>query len=214
MNWPANNILAGKATPFRGTETSAIHKSPLEFPVTITRTGIISDEQADRKNHGGPNMAVHHYPQDHIPYWQSVIGDHPLLKNSGAFGTNLVISGFTETDVHIGDRFQLGSALLEISQPRKPCWKIEHNFERKGMVAAILKSGKCGWYYRVIEEGSVNAGDALVRIGAARTHWTVSKAFAVLWGNPRASSQADIRELAATDALTPKLRDALAARLT
>lgn len=213
MSWPVEDILEGKAVPFRGAETSAIRKSPCEFPVTVTRSGIIGDEQADRKHHGGPNMAVHHYPQDHIAFWQSIIGDHPLLGDAGAFGTNLVISGLTETDVHIGDRFRLGGVLLEISQPRKPCWKIEHNFGQKGMVAAILKSGKCGWYYRVIEEGSVNEGDALVRIDAPRSNWTVSKALAVLWGNPRGASQADISDLAETETLTPRLRNALNARI-
>ncbi|MGB7374826.1 MOSC domain-containing protein [Pontixanthobacter sp.] len=214
MRWPIKQLLIGSAEKFRGEETSAIRKRPAPGPLHITVQGLAGDEQADRTNHGGPHMAVHHYPQDHSAFWQGIIGDHSLLRDAGAFGTNLVISGLTETDIYIGERFRLGGALLEVSQPRKPCWKIEHNFAQKGMVTAILKSGKCGWYYRVIEEGRVAAADALVRAGTPHSHWSVARAFAVLWGDPRAASQTDIRDLAATEALTPKLRDALRARIT
>ena len=124
------------------------------------------------------DMAVHHYPRDHYAEWDAWLGGHDLLSRPAAFGENIVAEGLTEDAVHIGDRFRLGSALLEISQPRKPCWKIEHHFGRKGMVARIVKQHNCGWYYRVIEEGAAQAGDTLERVEKGHVQWSVAHVFA------------------------------------
>lgn len=97
--------------------------------------GLAADEPADRRVHGGPEMALHLYPLDHHDWWRSAIGDHPALDEPGSFDSNLAVSGLTEDRVHIGDRFRLGTALIEVSQPRQPCWKIEHRFGHRGMVA-------------------------------------------------------------------------------
>ena len=175
-------MLVGEARPFRGDEKSAIVKRPVNNPVAIGALGLAGDEQADRVNHGGPEMAVHVYPQDHHAFWRQELGDHPLLGEPGAFGSNLAVSGLLETDLNIGDRYRLGTALLEVSQPRKPCWKIEHRFGHKGMVATILRTGRSGWYFRVIEEGVAQAGDELSLLQRGSKDWTVAKVFAQLWG--------------------------------
>ena len=213
MEVEVTHLLAGKSRPFRGEETSAIAKIPLNGPQHISELGLEADEQADTKVHGGPHMAVHLYPLDHHDFWRGEIGDHPLLNDAGAFGSNLAVSGLTEGAVHIGDRFRLGSVLLEISQPRQPCWKIEHRFQQKNMVAKILKSGRCGWYFRVIEQGSAEAGDILRRETAGCGEWSVQRAFSAIWGNPGAFGDTEIAQLADLEALTPRLREKMAARI-
>jgi MOSC domain-containing protein YiiM len=106
--------------------------------------------------------------------------------------------------VHIGDRFHLGTALVEISQPRKPCWKIEHRFARKGMVAAIVASARCGWYFRVIAPGEVAAGDTLERISLGDTAWTVARAFLALHAGKATAEE--LAELAKLPTLSAEMR--------
>ena len=213
MNATITAICIGKSVPFRGGEHSAIVKRPVDGPVAISRFGLAGDEQADRVNHGGPEMAVHVYPQGHHAFWRRELGDHALLDEPGAFGSNLAVAGLLEDDVYIGDRFRLGTALLEVSQPRKPCWKIEHRFGRKRMVATILKTGRCGWYFRVIEDGIAQTGDTLIREGNAGSQLSIAQVFALLWGNPKGAGQADLQALTALQPLAPKLRAQAEVRL-
>ena len=157
---------------------------------------------ADTKHHGGADMAVHHYPGDHYADWNDWLGGHELLAGPAAFGENLMSLGLVETQVHVGDRFRLGTAILEISQGRQPCWKIEHRFQRKGMVARILETGRCGWYYRVIEEGEAAAGDRLERIETVNPEWSVARVFAALYDKANPPSPADLETLANMDRLS------------
>lgn len=207
-------VCTGTARPFNGAETSAIAKRPREGAVQVLEEGLAPDEQADRSVHGGPEMALHLYPLDHHAWWREQIGDHAALDEPGGFGSNLAVSGLTEDDVHIGDRFRLDpkatGALIEVSQPRQPCWKIEHRFGHKGMVAAIVKTGRCGWYFRVLETGEVAAGDTLERVAIGAADWSVSRVFrALVAGKARPE---ELAELAALEPLTPRLRAKAAAR--
>ncbi len=204
-------ICAGRAQGFRGEETSAIAKQAIAGPVQIRIEGLEVDEQADHRVHGGPEMAVHLYPSDHHAFWRDQIGDHALLSEPGAFGSNLAVSGLTEAQVHIGDQFRLGSALLEISQPRQPCWKIEHRFGVKKMVAAIVSSGRCGWYFRVIEEGAAEAGDSLERVSLGATDWSVERVFAAIIAGK--GTQDELFELSQLESLSPKVRAKAAGKL-
>ena len=206
-------ICTGQPKPFRGNETSAIDKRPVEGPVGIGVLGIAGDSVADTRHHGGIDMAVHHYPHDHYPVWREWLGDHPLLAGPAAFGENLMATGLTEDDVHIGDRFRLGSALLEISQPRQPCWKIEHRFDRRGMVARIIERHDCGWYYRVIEEGEAQAGDALTLVETGHDGWSVARVFAALHDPAYSHSPAELHGIAALDRLCEPWRDKARKRL-
>ncbi|MEL6488154.1 MAG: MOSC domain-containing protein, partial [Pseudomonadota bacterium] len=164
-------ICTGTARPFNGAETSAIAKRPREGMVQLLKEGFAPDEQADRRVHGGPEKAVHLYPLDHHEVWREELKDKPalaLLDEPGAFGSNLSVSDMDEHSVFIGDRFRLGSpetgAVIEVNQPRQPCWKVDHRFNTKGMTARIVETGRSGWYFRVLEEGEVQAGDTLERI--------------------------------------------------
>lgn len=209
-------VCTGTARPFNGAETSAIAKRPREGAVQVLTEGLAPDEQADRRVHGGPEMALHLYPLDHHDWWRGTIGDHPALDEPGGFGSNLAVTGLTEEMVHIGDRFRLGpkttGAVIEISQPRQPCWKIEHRFGHKGMVAKIIASGRCGWYFRVIEEGEVAAGDTLERIAIGAAEWSVARAFTALVAGK--ATGAELAELAALASLSPRMREKAAARRT
>lgn len=198
-------ICTGTARPFNGAELSAIMKHPREGAVQVLAQGLAPDQQADRRVHGGAEMALHLYPLDHHAWWREQIGDHPALDEPGGFGSNLAVSGLTEDMVHIGDRFMLGTALIEVSQPRQPCWKIEHRFGTKGMVAAIIETGRCGWYFRVIEAGDVAAGDVLERIAVGPREWSVARVFRALVAGK--GTQAEYAQLAALTPLSPKLRE-------
>jgi MOSC domain-containing protein YiiM len=203
--WSLEAVCTGTAVSFRGEEQSAFAKRPVAGAVHLHATGLQGDEQADKKHHGGPDMALHLYPADHHDFWNNELGGHDLLAQPGAFGSNLFIRDINENSVQIGDRFALGGALIEVSQPRQPCWKIEHRFGRKGMVAKIIETGRSGWYFRVIEEGQIAAHDRLERVSAGHDGWTVAKAFQTLFGAE--SSRDDLLALAALDRLSQDQKD-------
>ena len=199
-------LCIGQPKPFRGEEMSAIDKQPVGGPVAIRSLGLAGDAVADPNHHGGAEMAVHHYPHDHYPMWRDHLGQHDLLSRPAAFGENIVATGWTEDRVHIGDRFHIGTALLEISQPRQPCWKIEHWFARKGMIKHILRTHACGWYYRVIEEGEAEAGDAIERVEVGHAEWSVARVFAALFDPDDRTTPADLRAIVNLDRLCPQWR--------
>ena len=213
MTWQVEALCAGRKQSFRGDTLSAIAKLALDGPVAITRVGLAGDEQADPVHHGGPDMAVHLYPLDHHTFWREQIGDHELLGNPGAFGSNLAVYGLVEKQVLLGSRYRLGSALIEVCQPRQPCWKIEHRFETRNMVKTILASGRCGWFFRVIEEGTAQAGDMLSLEEEGLPSWTMARLFEALWGTTTPTDTAMLREIATLPPLADKLRGKIMARL-
>src|SRR3546814_365776 len=127
-------------------------KTPATGPRAVTFLGIAGDEQADLSVHGGPDKAIHHYPRDHYAFWDDALGGHALLASPGAFGENISTSGLVEDAACIGDRYRLGSALVEVSQGRKPCWKLGHRFGLATVPATVVRTRRSGWYYRVLEE--------------------------------------------------------------
>ncbi|MEO8722758.1 MAG: MOSC domain-containing protein [Sphingobium sp.] len=189
-------LLAGKAVPFGDGKTSAIAKRPLSGTVRITALGVVGDEQADLVNHGGPDKAVHLYAQEHYPYWQSVIGDHPLLSAPGAFGENLATTGGMEQDICLGDQFAFGTCVLEVSHGRQPCWKIDQHFGRKGITARIVTNGRCGIYFRVIRVGVAEAGEAMTLIERPLSQWPIARIFALLIGGGAKRDMAAVKALA------------------
>lgn len=205
-------ICTGTARPFNAVETSAIAKRPREGVVQLLEEGFAPDEQADRRVHGGPEMAVHLYPLDHHDHWRAELGELPLLNEPGAFGSNLAVKGLTEDRVHIGDTFKLGTALIQVSQPRQPCWKIEHRFGHKGMVAAIIKTGRSGWYFRVLETGDVQAGDTIERVEQGDEQWSIARAFTALVAGK--ATREEFKELSEMEVLSPKLRERARGKLT
>jgi len=135
---------------------SAIGKRPLgKLSVFVGRLGLAGDIQADKSVHGGVDKAVYAYPLDHAAFWQQ----HGVEQAPGTFGENLTLEGLDEETVAIGDRFRVGEALLEVSEPRGPCYKLDMHL-RTGAAGLMTISGRCGFYLRVIEEGVLPADGA------------------------------------------------------
>ena len=188
-------VLTGKARPFRGDEPSAIAKRPVADAVSVGPMGLAGDEQADRSVHGGIDKAIHHYPADHYDWWRGHLGEVPLLDAPGAFGENISTTGLDEHGVCLGDRFRLGTALVEVTQARQPCWKLDHRFGAKGVMAQVVKTRRTGWYYRVLEPGVVRAGDTLALIERPWPVWPLASLFGLLIGGEAKDRPADLRAL-------------------
>lgn len=194
-------ILSGKIQPLgTGGHGSGIAKTPTDGPWRITRVGLVGDAQGDLKHHGGPEKALHHYPRDHYEAWQREIGPHALFDAPGAFGENVSTTGWTEHSVHIGDIVRFGSALLQVSQGRQPCWKLNVRFGRDDVASRTQSSGRTGWYYRVLEEGTATLNDQLVLIERPRPAWPLSRLVSLLYRDKERYSEleemAEIPELA------------------
>ena len=188
-------VLTGKARAFRGNEASAIDKTPVDEKLHVGFLGIDGDEQADLTVHGGVDKAVHHYPRDHYDWWAETLGRHALLDAPGAFGENISTAGLDEDSVFLGDRFRLGTALVEVTQARQPCWKLDHRFGAKGVMAQVVKTRRTGWYYRVLEPGEVRAGDDLELLERPFPDWPLASLFALLIGGEAKDRPADLRAL-------------------
>ena len=195
-------LLAGPVVPFGPAgQLSAIHKLPLAGRVPVGREGLLCDQQADRAHHGGVEKALHHYAFEHYQAW---LEERPLLapalKQPGAFGENFSTLGMTEDNVCIGDVYRAGSVLVQVSQPRRPCWKLNRRFGAEDMARRVQDSMRTGWYYRVLKEGEVAAGDALQLIRRPRPDWTLARVlrcfFHATLDYPELRGIADLPELA------------------
>ncbi|QDU87473.1 6-N-hydroxylaminopurine resistance protein [Pirellulimonas nuda] len=140
--------------------TTAFYKTPVDGRVWLGKTGLAGDGQADQKNHGGPDKAACVYPADHYGYWQAELGVSPLPH--GAFGENFTTLGVTEADLCIGDVFSIGPAVVQVSQPRQPCWKLARRWRAKDLALRVQQNGRTGWYFRVLQEGEVERGAELL----------------------------------------------------
>ena len=214
-------LLIGGPKYFRADGTmSAMARDSVVRPVRLRKLGFEGDQVADPAVHGGLDKAVHFYPAEHYPRWQAYfaekdLGPHPLLDAAGAFGENLSASGLTEEKVRIGDRFRIGSALVEVAQGRQPCWKIDHHFGMHGLTGAVISTGRCGLYFRVIEEGEVAPMDRIEQVEQAPQDWTVERVFRLLIGGGHRGqgAQAELVALAALETLAESWRQR-AAKLT
>jgi MOSC domain-containing protein YiiM len=204
-------LLAGHAVPYtRAGSRSAIHKRPLRGRVAIGESGIDGDEQGDTRVHGGADKAIHHYAFDHYAAWREELGPLPLLRAAGAFGENISARGFDETSVCLGDRFRLGTALLEVSQGRQPCWKLNDRFGIPDMALRVQDSGRSGWYYRVLQTGHATAGDALALVERAHPDWPLQRLAMLLY---RRVLEEEALEAALTLPLVPSWRRLIERRL-
>ena len=178
-------LLTGKVAALAGTvHLSGIAKQVLSGRIWCGERGLHGDEQGDRLFHGGPDKAVHHYPREHYPFWRGQLGERELWSHPGAFGENISTTGCSEHDVCIGDRFSLGEALLEVSQARQPCWRLNLRFAQSDMSRLVQQSGKTGWYYRVLQSGWIAAGDELILQARPHPQWPLSRILDVLYCRP------------------------------
>jgi MOSC domain-containing protein YiiM len=147
-----------------GSVLTAIFKTPVPGRRAIERNNLVGDRQADLRVHGGPYKAVYAYPSEHYRYWAEQLPDVELPF--GSFGENLTTEGLLEEDVCIGDRFRIGSSILQVTQPRMPCYKLAIRLDRPDMVKLFWRSGRSGFYLSVVEAGEIGAGDRIEKLQA------------------------------------------------
>jgi MOSC domain-containing protein YiiM len=205
------NVSLPKPLGERGGETiiSAIAKEPVTGArVRIGALNIEGDGQADLTVHGGADKAVYAYPSDHWPWWND---GHGYTCRPATFGENVTLEGALETDVAIGDRFRWGTALLEISQPRAPCYKFAMHARHENGPLMMTLSARSGWYFRVIEEGEAPVRDGTLDRVAQSGGPTVREAFVAAM-HPRLARELRQR-VHDTTALAAAWRRAVAKRL-
>jgi MOSC domain-containing protein YiiM len=152
---------------------TGIFKEPISGPVQLRALNLDGDRQADLTVHGGPHKAVYAYPSEHYPYWR---GELPGMDLPWAmFGENFTTEGLAEDDLHIGDRFQIGSSIVMVRQPRIPCYKLAAKFQRDDILERFLLSGRSGFYFSVEKEGSVADGDTFELLNRDQDAITISE---------------------------------------
>lgn len=155
---------------------TGMYKQPVVTELELGAEGFIGDQQADRRVHGGPEKAVHLYPARHYARLVERFPEAAAQLVSGSLGENISTPELDENDVRIGDLWRLGSALLQVCQPRNPCWKIDERFAADGMAAFIAEQRLTGWYWRVVTPGRVTPGDSLELAQAADGAFTLAEA--------------------------------------
>jgi MOSC domain-containing protein YiiM len=187
---------------------SAIIKNPVEGPVYLSLLGLEGDEQADKRVHGGQDMAANVYPSEHYEFWRA---DPALVEMSGgAFGENLTTEGLLEDTVCIGDVYRIGAATVEVSQPRGPCFKLNRRWHSEDLMERAVKNGRVGWYFRVREPGKLRAGDSIQLIERRYSRWTVAR----LWALHLDPSDKDaLRDLLTLPALSENWRASVRKKL-
>ncbi len=168
------NVSLPSLVPYgRGMVSTGIFKVPVEDRVALRRLNLDGDGQADLVNHGGPHRAAYAYPVENYEYWARELDRADFAF--GQFGENFTVEGMTEDDVHIGDVFRVGGALVEVSQPRPPCFKLGIKMGMPKFPKLFLASGRVGFYVRVLEEGEVGRGDVFERVVAHPERVTVRR---------------------------------------
>jgi MOSC domain-containing protein YiiM len=182
------NVARPQLALYRGaTISTGIFKKAVDGPVPLRTLNLDGDRQADLAVHGGPYKAVYGYPSEHYDFWR-----HELFGATlpwGMFGENFTTEGLSESDLHIGDRMQVGTAVIMVRQPRIPCYKLAVKFHRSDILDRVLRSGRSGFYFSVEQEGIVSAGDS----------------FAFLSREPQAISIAEMNRLFAEDKYNTRL---------
>lgn len=136
---------------------TGFRKRSISGPVVLRGVNLAGDDQADRKVHGGPSKTLYVYPSEHYAFWKAEL--HSPTLPWGSFGENLTTSGWLETEAHVGDRVRIGTAELVVTQPRRPCYKLNIAFSRTDMIERFLRAGRSGFYLGPVREGEISAGD-------------------------------------------------------
>jgi MOSC domain-containing protein YiiM len=194
--------------PLERVWTTGFVKHPVVGPLWLGRTNLVGDGQADLQNHGGPEKAVCVYAAEHYPFWRATLAKPELPW--GAFGENFTVEGLIEAAVCIGDVYAVGDALMQVSQPRQPCWKLARRWRVKDLAAQVQRTGHTGWYFRVLQEGDVAPGQPLRLLERPYAQWSVARANEIMHhqGHDRTGAAA----LAACPLLAPNWQATLRAR--
>ncbi|MCA0960478.1 MOSC domain-containing protein [Muricauda ruestringensis] len=190
---PTKIVWNGKET------TTGIYKFPVDQPILLESTDVKGDSVIDRKHHGGIYKAAYLFSADRYAYWKEKYPD--LEWNWGMFGENLTIQGLDESQIRIGSIYRLGTALVQITQPREPCYKLGIRFKDQNMIKQFIDQGFPGTYVRVLENGTVKTGDSMELSKASETPLTVQEFYKLLYAKTKDS---DVLRLALQNEAIPK----------
>jgi MOSC domain-containing protein YiiM len=183
---------------------SAIVKAGVSGRVALHHLGLTGDEQADLRVHGGPEKAVYGYPARHYEAWARDFPEHSEKFTPGGVGENFTLDGLDEESVCVGDVHAIGGALVQVCQPREPCFKFALRFADNRMVKAMVKTGRAGWYYRVLQEGDVGAGDAVTLHARPNPDFSFARLVAIV--SRRDATLEECARLAAMEGLARRLQ--------
>jgi MOSC domain-containing protein YiiM len=198
-------LLAWKGNTFK----TGIFKKAVSGRVMLRTTNLDGDRQADLTVHGGPHKAVYGYPSEHYEYWRAELPEHPL--EWGVFGENFTTEGMIEGQVSIGDRYRVGSAVVMVRTPRLPCFKLAAKFQRDDIIGRFLRSGRSGFYFSVVEEGEVGAGDEFEFLQSETPSLTIAE-IVRLYSSPSADIES-LRRAVQVELLPDGWRDRFQARI-
>ncbi len=185
--------------------TTGFFKEPVKETIWLTKTHLTGDGQADLEHHGGSEKAVLAYAEENYPFWQEKLNLSELPY--GAFGENFTIQGMNESSVCIGDTYKIGEAIVQVSQPRKPCWKLSRRWRIRDLALQVQKNGLTGWYYRVLREGYVSPNSTVKLQNRPYPQWTIEKVNQILYRY--LNDKKVTAELASCPLLAPNLQQSL-----
>lgn len=208
-----DRLLIGQIRPFGPNgEPSAIAKQPVDHPLLAGPFGLVGDRQADTRHHGGPDKAIHHYPAKHYAAWAEDCPQlPPAALQPGGFGENISCLGLDESNVCVGDVFRCGSSLLQVSQARQPCWKLAQRFGIADMPLRVQLTGRSGWYYRVLEPGTIEVGCPLQLLERPYPQWPLQRLLQLLYHD--CLNQPGLQAMAALEVLPDNWRELALRRL-
>ena len=166
--------------------SSAIIKDPVDGAVVVGTTGLQGDEQSDLVHHGGSDKAVLAYALSHYAYWNARYPE--LAFQPGGFGENLTVSGMDESDCCVGDIFETGSCLFEVSQPRQPCWKLSRRWEIPSLAQEVQDERRTGWYLRVLRSGDIASGETMILRERPNPDFSIVRALDIIYAKHRNSA--------------------------
>ncbi|WP_405292277.1 MOSC domain-containing protein [Algibacter sp. Ld11] len=185
---------------------TGIYKTPTYSPIFLGKTDVEHDEVTDRKYHGGIFKACYIFSEKHYDYWKKRYPD--LEWNWGMFGENLTVSNFDESEIYVGNIYKIGDALVQITQPREPCFKLGVKFNNQNILKAFINHGFPGSYIRILKEGFVKTGDTMVLQEEASNSLTIAQMFHLLYAKEK--DQDLLKRAIENDALPDKKRNKLA----
>jgi len=195
-------IFVGELRPLEPEgQMSGIFKQLVCGPVRLGEGGLEGDRQGDRVHHGGPQKALHHFPADHYAVFRRRWPELAALLNPGVLGENVSTTGLDEHRVCIGDIFRIGSARVQVSQPRQPCWKISHRLGVDEASRFVAQQGLTGWYYRVLDAGTLQQGDSMELLERPSPELSLARYWSVI--NEHRPDAGLLRRIAAAPGLAP-----------
>ena len=189
------------------TQTTGMYKNPIKTGIYLEKEDVKGDEVSDRKHHGGVFKACYLFSEDHYVYWKNL---YPHIDfNYGVFGENLTVKGLDETKITVGDIYKIGTALVQVTQPREPCFKLGIRFGTQTILKQFINHARPGTYVRVLEEGLIKPGDKMTLVQAAKNSLTTTQLFTLLFAKQKDQSQLAL--IVDNDALPLKKRQKLTA---